>query len=85
MAQSRPRYTDYGAPLPELADARQEVLYDREQNQAQRRHLLHRLEQVAHELLRRGVFAEVRCEWKIENGIIQDPVDVSVTRHWRTE
>ena len=83
MPQPQHRHDAYGRPLPELADAVQEVLYAREQNMAQRRLLLALVEQTAHDLLRRGVYADVALMFHVKDGLLQAEVDVTITRHWR--
>jgi hypothetical protein len=83
MAQSHHRYDAYGRPLPELTDAGQEVLYGRDQNAGQRRLLLALLEQAFHDLLRRGVYAEVHLGFCVQDGLIQTEIDETRCRHWR--
>jgi hypothetical protein len=83
MAQPQQRHDGYGRPLPELTDAAQEVLYAREQNVAQRRLVLALFEQLAHDLLRRGVYAEASIGFRVQDGMLQAEIDVAVIRHWR--
>ncbi len=83
MALPRARLDAYGQILPELAEARQEILKDRPQNQAQRRLLLAALEEQWGLVLRRGVYADVTARLIVVDGMIREPVDVGFIRHWR--
>jgi len=78
----RLRHDAYGRPLPELADARQEVLLEKEQNVEQCRLIQRLLEHYYAELLRRGIHAEVTLGFAVQNGIIQREVCIAVTREW---
>lgn len=77
------RHDGYGRPLPELADARQEVLLERPSNRAQRKLLQQLLENQAALLLRRGIYAEVSVRFVVSDGVIQSPVDVIVNQHYK--
>ncbi len=83
MALPRARLDMYGQVLPELADVRQEVLKDRPQNQRHRRLLLAALEEQWGLLLRRGIYAEVSACLIVVDGMIREPIDIGVVRHWR--
>jgi hypothetical protein len=80
MALPRPRLDPYGAPLTPLAEARQEVLYERPLNQEQRRVLLQLLQEQLQSCLRRGVYAHVAISFDVQDGILQKKVSVAV-RH----
>ena len=83
MAQPR-RYDGYGQPLPELTDARREVLRETNFNQQQRGELFRRLEEQFDTLLRRGIWADVLIQFRVENGRIQPDLRVGVTRLYRS-
>ena len=85
MAQPRPRHDAYGRPLPELADASQEVLAERERNQFYRRVLIQKVEELAQQLCRRGQHATVTLHWEVKDGMLQPHIDVEVVTHYRPE
>jgi hypothetical protein len=83
MPLPQARRDGYGRPLPELADARQEVLKDSPHNQELRRMILALLEEHYHALLRRGIFADVALKFLVRDGRIQPDMDMTVTKQYR--
>lgn len=82
MAEPRSRFDGYGRPLPELADAREEVLYQSETNQDTRRHLHALIDDYCHQVLRRGTYAEVTLTFDVVDGSIQHGIRSRLTRYW---
>ena len=78
------RRDGYGAPVPELTDARQAVLYDRPFNVQQRREILHQLEEQWRACLRKGTSVDVQLRFIVQDGIIQADVTWQTTRLYRT-
>ena len=85
MALPHLRYDSYGKPLPTLADARQEGLYDRPFNVQQRRNLLALLEEQWRALLRRGEYADVQISFAVKDGMVQAEVTIGVIHKRRYE
>jgi hypothetical protein len=83
MPVPQARRDGYGRPLPELADARHEVLKDTPQNQDLRKMILALLEEHYAALLRRGIFADVALTFLVRDGRIQPDMDVVVTKQYR--
>lgn len=79
------RRDSYGRPLPELTDARQELLLERPQNQAQRRFIVALFEEQMAQILRRGMHVDVVVRFAVQDGIIQKEIDLVLTRHLRTQ
>jgi hypothetical protein len=85
MALPQSRRDSYGRPLPELTEARHELLVERPYNQAKRRELLARIEELLPQILRRGVHADVVVRFSVQDGLIQKEIDLGVTRHFRQQ
>jgi hypothetical protein len=83
MALPQSRRDSYGRPIQPLTEARQELLLDRPQNQAQRRFLVALLEEQMPQILRRGMYVDVVLRFAVQNGIIQNEIDLVLTRHLR--
>jgi len=83
MALPQSRRDSYGRPLPELTDARQELLIERPYNQAKRRELLARIEELLPQILRRGTYADVVLRFSVQDGLIQKEIALGVERHFR--
>lgn len=81
--ERRPRLDSYGKPLPELADVREQVLYDHATNETQRRLLLALIEDSCRLVLRRGWFGEVRIGVSVVDGVLQPDMRVGLDRIWR--
>lgn len=77
------RLDSYGKPLPELAEAHMQVLFDHVTNQAQR-HFLHALvEETCRAVLRRGWYGEVQIGFSVVDGILQPDIRAGLQRTWR--
>jgi hypothetical protein len=83
MALPQSRRDSYGRPIQPLTDARQELLLERPQNQAQRRFLVALLEEQMPQILRRGMHVEVVVRFAVQDGVIQKEIDLVLTRHVR--
>jgi hypothetical protein len=83
MPMPHSRRDSYGRPLPELTEARQELLLERPQNQAARRFLVALFEEQMAQSLRRGMHVDVVVRFQIQDGILQKDVDLTMTRHYR--
>ena len=77
-----PRRDAYGRPLPELVDARQELLRDHPQNRARERFLRECLDEWLGHLLRRDVWGDVAVRFRLEDGVLQREMTISVTRSY---
>jgi hypothetical protein len=83
MAATEPQPIDAGAPYPRLAPASCVSMYGRPVNETQRRHIAAFLEDLYHELLCRGTYADVSLSFKIVDGVIQQDLWANVTNHYR--
>lgn len=83
MPAAKPRYDAYGKPLPVLADAREESLYERAYNGEQRSNIFLELERQYRALLRRGTHAEVTLHFTVHDGWIQAEIQVGVVHKKR--
>jgi hypothetical protein len=78
------RHDGYGNPLPELADARKAVLYERPFNVQQRRTILQLLEEQWRKLLRKGMHGDVTLTFYVRDGLLQSDVTVTETHVYRS-
>jgi hypothetical protein len=78
------RHDGYGNPLPDLADARKAVLYERPFNVQQRRTILQLLEEQWRELLRKGMHGDVTLTFYVRDGLIQPDVALTETHVYRS-
>jgi hypothetical protein len=84
MPQPRrsPRLDVHGNPLPELADAREEVLYEAGSNVERRRLLQALVERACREHLRHGQNVEVTIHFIVADGWIQEQIYETSRRRW---
>lgn len=81
--ERRPRIDSYGKPLPELTDAREQVLFEHATNQAQHRFLLALIEESCRAVLRRGWYGDVHLHFSVEDGVLQSDMRAGLERQWR--
>jgi hypothetical protein len=65
------RHDGYGKPLPELADARQEVLLERPFNRQMRQAIRHAMDAKDALHCRRGTYVRVTIHYEIHDGMLQ--------------
>lgn len=85
MAQPerRPRLDAYAKPLPELAEAHEQVLFEHATNQRQRRFLHALVEDTCRAVLRRGWYGEVQIGFSVVDGVLQPDMRSGLDRTWR--
>ena len=84
MAAPQARLDGYGAPVPDLADARRAVLLERPVNRQVRHELVQALEAKHQALLRRGTNARVVLTFDVQDGVLQLDWSLTVTELHRT-
>lgn len=80
MSAPKVRLDDYGQPRPALSEARTQVLRDTPVNHRRRRLIALVLEDQHHELLRRGIYAEVAVHYAVKDGVIKPGIQLVITR-----
>jgi O-methyltransferase involved in polyketide biosynthesis len=78
------RHDGYGNPLPELAEARKAVLYERPVNAQQRRVILQLLEEQWRDMLRKGINGNVTLTFYVWDGLLQPDVALTKTQVYRS-